>query len=198
MSRLLVATSRSPSFRWGITSALSFCKYISKERKWPGKPLPLVILHYPRRFCGRKHKVKREASLRGNKCGKENHFVGKCSMSSSSSPLCPWVPREFSWMTKKRNFLSSRVLEFQRITVLTRTSLRSKYHVGTSRSIPMHDAVFCMFTYTRRQLAITIWSMLTQRRRPKYPTMEDIFKYLELWKCNCGEDHTRVCCSVVL
>ena len=83
MSRLLVATSWSPSFRRGITSALSFCKYISKERKWPVKPLPLVILHYPRRFCG-------------NKCGKENHFAGKCSMSSSSSPLCPRVPREFS------------------------------------------------------------------------------------------------------
>ena len=51
------------------------------------KPTP-VILRYPCRFCGQKHAGRREVcpawGKKCKKCGKDNHFVKKCPLSSSS------------------------------------------------------------------------------------------------------------------
>ena len=55
------------------------------------QPLPVSQLCYPCRFCGRKYESKREAcpawGKKCMKCGKENHFAKKCSISSSSKKV---------------------------------------------------------------------------------------------------------------
>ena len=56
-----------------------------------GEPSPANQLRYPCRFCGRKHESKREAcpawGKKCIKCGKENHFAGKCPLSSTSNKV---------------------------------------------------------------------------------------------------------------
>ena len=64
----------------------------ASEGKLSGRELsPANQLHYPCRFCGRKHESKREACPAWGKqcvkCGKENHFARKCPLSSTSNKV---------------------------------------------------------------------------------------------------------------
>ena len=66
-------------------------KKASEGKLSGGQPSPTNQLHYPCRFCGRKHESKCEACPAWGKqcvkCGKENHFARKYPMSSTSNKV---------------------------------------------------------------------------------------------------------------